>query len=205
MKDYTINIIQGGRGSGKTYTIMTEINELIVQQRRPEIIVVFPHHHYVYWWLGEWRRRFGSTPPPDYVTVSNRLKLRGRQLAKVYVEDINEIPDGIHNEIFDELRLNLRSPLGDNEIVCTSGWILSNLKTHSKVTSAADITRDRIRRVKTERELQDRFGFAAMMAKMIVDTDDKDLIDAVLTGAITPGEAVELAYAQKEQGQNRRP
>ena len=201
---FTTNIIQAGRGAGKTYTMMTEINELITQQRRQEILVVFPDHHYVYWWVGEWRRRFGSTPPPEYITVANRLKLRGRRVAKVYVEDVDQIPDGIYNDVFKEIAPAMWSALDDAEIICTSSWIGMNSKTHSKITTTANITAERIRRVMTERELQERFGFAAMMAKMIVNTDDRDLIDSVLEGAISPGEAVELAYGQKEQGQNRR-
>jgi hypothetical protein len=145
---FTTNIIQRGRGGGKTYAIMTEINDLITQQRRQEILVVFPDHHYVYWWVGEWRRRFGSTPPPEYITVANRLKLRGRRVAKVYVEDVDQIPDGIYNDVFREIAPAMWSAFDDAEIICTSSWIGMNQITHPRITTAAEIQAQFIRNVK---------------------------------------------------------
>jgi len=146
---YTLNVIQSNRGEGKTYQIMTEINELVVQQRRQDVMVVFPDVRYAYWWISAWRNRFGSTPPPDYITVQNRLKLRGRRLAKVYVEDVDTLESGIYDDLFAEIEPSMWSAHGDVEVVVTSSPIALNNRTHSRITTSADIKSEFLLRLRS--------------------------------------------------------
>lgn len=92
------SVLFGTRQSGKTYTIMTEIHDLILAGERAGILVVFPNMSYVHWWINEWRRRFPSIPPPTYTSIESMDRVRGRRLRDVYVEDIDGVADGIYHE-----------------------------------------------------------------------------------------------------------
>ena len=120
------NVIFGGRQVGKTYTIMQEINEWIVKGRRAEILVVFPTAEYVHWWSRMWQYHFHNTPMPEYITINNRLKVRGRFFSKVYVEDVDMYEHGIYDERLREIEVSLRTPLNDEEFVFTSSPIVLN-------------------------------------------------------------------------------
>lgn len=92
------NVIFNGRGGGKTYTIMTEMHELIVQGRRSDILVIFSTLDMAYWFKREWEYRFPHVQMPRYTSINAMDRVRGLRVAKVYVENIEQIPDGIYNE-----------------------------------------------------------------------------------------------------------
>lgn len=97
-------VLPGGRGSGKTHAVMSEIHDLILAGERPKILVVFPDAHYVYWWGREWERRF-PFEMPRYTTIQRMDVVRGLRLRHVYVEDIDNVPDGIYNPKVNDLRI----------------------------------------------------------------------------------------------------
>lgn len=136
------SIIQGGRGAGKTYRMMSEIHSLLISGRRPDVLVIFPEMRYVHWWIREWQDRFPQVPPPDYMTIGNMpFRIRGRKVARVFVEDVDSIPDGIYNPAFLDLYPAMAS-FDDSEITFTSNWILENLTAHrAKHTSRSVLRR----------------------------------------------------------------
>ncbi len=116
------NVIFHGRGGGKTYTIMTEIHDLIVgQNRRSDVLVIFPNMSYLHWWGREWTNRFPHIPMPRYTSINAMERVRGLRLAKVFVEDIEAIPDGIYSEKLEALYPTFVEA-DDPEITFTCGY-----------------------------------------------------------------------------------
>lgn len=141
------NVILGGRGSGKTYRIMTEIHELLTTGQRPEVLVVFPTLDYLHWWVRMWQDRFPHIQPPDYVSIASMHRIRGRRFSKVYVEDVDSVRDGIYNEAFRDIEIAIAHS-EDPEITFVSNWILENQKAHRapKQTSRSVLRRLAIQR-----------------------------------------------------------
>lgn len=194
------NVIQNGRGGGKTYDIMTEIGNLVVAGRRPEILIVFPAINYLHFWSGEWRRRFGGMPMPEYVAINNTLKIRGREFSKIYVEDINTYEDGIYDQ---RLEMSVFPYIygvhGDCEVVFTSSQIPTNQRSHSVVKTSQDVMAEKMRLIREERMLVDQLEIAAIYAKIIIGTDDRAFIDSVLSGEISAAQAVEVAHGIQQR------
>lgn len=103
----TEHVIYNDRQGGKTYTIMTEIHDLILAGERPWIMVVFPTMNYVHWWGRMWMARFPSIPLPNYTSVQGMDRVRGRKLRHVFVEDIDGVVDGIYDPKLNHLRAAL--------------------------------------------------------------------------------------------------
>lgn len=133
------NIILSARQSGKTYRLMTEIHEMIVAGRYGEVLVVFPAHNWAHWWVRAWQDRFPWVPIPEHISINNTLNVRGRRLAKVYVEDVDQIQDGIYNERFNDIWPALVSPFGDEEVVFTSSLLDINQRSHSTNIKPVDV------------------------------------------------------------------
>jgi len=192
------NVIQGGRQTGKSTALMTAVHQFIMDGNgASEVLVVVPSHNYINWWTRTWQRRFPAIPVPPIISITNRMRVRGMQVKKIVVEDVNIYPDGISDirlrDIFPAMR--------DGEVVFTSSNDFPlNSKSHNlHHYDHEDLLRAKIRKARQARELRNRFDMAAIMAKLIVDTDDKDLIDAVLSGKISPAAAVDLAYEHEER------
>lgn len=126
------NVIFAGRGVGKTTKIMEEIHNLILAGRHSEIVVVFPTLDRAYFWVRAWHSRYGAVAPPMHVSASNLLKLRGKIISKVYVEDVDSYEHGIYDEKLQEVRIGLRSVLGDDEVVFTCSPLELNQRSHSR-------------------------------------------------------------------------
>lgn len=133
------NVILNGRGSGKTWTIMNEMHELILAGRRAELLVVFPDVHYLSWWRNMWDGLFPQVPMPRYISINNRVRVRGLQVAKIYVEDIDGYEQGIWDERFRDIWPCLFSPFNDEEVVFTSSWLPLNQRTHSRIASRESV------------------------------------------------------------------
>lgn len=91
-------IIYGGRGSGKTYKMMTEIYELAKSGERSDILVIFPSMNYLHFWQREWERRFPYVPMVAYTSLQAMDRVRNRTFKYVYVEDIDEQSGGIYDD-----------------------------------------------------------------------------------------------------------
>lgn len=119
-----IDVIQSGRGSGKTYTIMQEIKEAIVAGTAPsEIAVVLPDASYIHWWTRMWQHLMGtSVRPPEIMAYTNAgIRLRGARLKRLYIEDIDGYAEGVYDS-----RINDILPAADEEVVFTSSWNVRN-------------------------------------------------------------------------------
>lgn len=167
------NVILGGRQSGKTWRIMHEIHDLIVAgQVKDSIVVVFPSLDQAYFWVRTWHDLFGTMQPPIYVTINNRLKLRGRILARIYVENVEHYDDGIYDERLQELQIGLHSVLGDEEVIYTSGWLPLNQRSHSKTVkrSPQEIAEEWLNKKRRMKQLEDEMMVAHML-KYIEDSN----------------------------------
>lgn len=149
--------IQNGRGTGKTYTLMSLVREQISETGHDSVVVVLPDHSYKRWWFREWRARFGTVVPLPFSVVSdNLLPLRGRfGLVKAYVEDIDTYEDGIYDERLHNLILSL---VEGGEILFTSGRNTLNQRTHSRIITKQELMAERLRRRerRSDREPSDR-------------------------------------------------
>lgn len=194
------SVYLGGRGGGKTYAMLTEINELIVQGRRSEIVVVLKDPPALHWFTRVWYERFPTIEMPEYILITNRLKLRGKRLGKVFVENVELYEDGIYDERIVELFIGMTGALHDDpEIVFTSGWLELNQRSHSKQLTAREIAAEKVRKVIAQKRLTTEFGFAKQIATLLVESPDRSILDSFMEGKITAGEAVEAAYAIEEQ------
>ena len=133
------NVIFNGRQMGKTYTIMTEIHDLIVAGRATEVLIVFPAVNWVHWWVREWQSRFPFVPMVDYTTINNNLNVRGKRYSKIYVEDVGNIDDGVHNNRLEDIFMTLLSPFNDEEVVFTCSPIELNQRSHNGRVTKADV------------------------------------------------------------------
>lgn len=93
-------VLQGGRGGGKTYAIMTEIHDRIIAGERANILVIFPTMNHLTWWRDAWNQRFPHIPMPDYTSMGAMNRVRGKRVKHVYVEDIDSSDEGIYAEKF---------------------------------------------------------------------------------------------------------
>lgn len=136
-------VMQSNRRCGKTYTIMTEIHDLIIQGRRSEILVVCPSLNYVYWWVREWQRRFPHLPMVDYTSMQAMDRVRGKWYSRIFVEDINLSPseEGMYDEKLNLLRFTARAE--DAEIVYTCCPSSLSLRSHSKRASVTELIKAR--------------------------------------------------------------
>lgn len=135
------NVITNGRAGGKTWTIMHEMHDLILAGRRADVLVVFPNMSYLSWWRGMWEDLFPQIPMPRYISINNRERVRGLQVAKIYVEDIDTYENGIWDQRFYDIWPALRSAHNDEEVVFTSSWLDLNLRSHSRITKKSDVLR----------------------------------------------------------------
>lgn len=119
-----IDVIQNGRGAGKTYTIMQEIKEAIVAGTAPsEIAVVLPGSYHIHNWTRQWQYLMGTAMrPPEIMSYTTAgIRLRGARLKRLYIEDIDGYAEGVYDS-----RINDILPAADEEIVFTSSWNVRN-------------------------------------------------------------------------------
>lgn len=132
-------VVQNNRQLGKTERIMHEIHEFMLAGRRRDVLVVLPAMSHLYFWKASWDSLFPQMPMPDYVTMTSRERVRGRQFAKIYVEDIDTYQEGIYDPALWDLWPALRSPHGGEEVVFTSSTISLNQKSHNVVHTPASL------------------------------------------------------------------
>jgi len=191
-----IEVIHLPRGAGKTTQLMDLMHAFIVDGNRnsTDVLVILPSIGYLSFWTRMWRDRY-SIPLPRYCTISDTTRIRGAQVQFIGIEDIDTYEDGIRDERIFNVWPVYR-PVGDNGIVAvTSSPIELNDKPYSVTPPAKtkqEILLEGIRKARQLRALKTEWEVSAIMAKIIVDSDDKDLIDGVLSGAIAPVEAIRL-------------
>lgn len=134
-----MKVIQNGRRGGKSNEVMGEIHELIVAGRGSEVLVVFPDQRQAYHWVREWHDVFPHLTAPEYTTINNMLKVRGMQLSKVFIENVEDYEHGIYEPKLDYLWPCLRSAFNDEEIVFTSSPTELNARSHSVVVTKQDV------------------------------------------------------------------
>jgi hypothetical protein len=199
-----VQIIQGERQSGRTTTLMRHIHEFILATgaRPSDVIVVVPAHNWIHWWTRMWQDTYPGVPVPMLISIRDGIRARGRQIGMLAIEDVDTLEDGLYDERLEMFVFALRG--ANPQIMATSARLPVNWKNYTTITTMDNKMRDKLRAIRQRRQMSERLGIAAMLAKMIVDTDDKDLIDAVLSGQVTPAEAVELAYDPdgKPRGKN---
>lgn len=100
-------IIQRGRGGGKTYDIMTEAHAFLIA--RESVLIVLPNIRAVEYWFAEWNKRFPYATRPEYITIDNRLRIRGRNYHHVYVENVSDYEYGIWDERLFDVRISART------------------------------------------------------------------------------------------------
>lgn len=96
-------VIQNQRQTGKTYTLMSEIHDLIVAGHQEDVVIYGPNHEWLYHWTRMWRERFNVLPFPDYVLGDNFLGVRHRMYRYVFVDDIDFLNDGIYSSLLQYL------------------------------------------------------------------------------------------------------
>lgn len=137
-------MLQLDRGTGKSYTIMTEIHDHIVVGIPPsEILVVLPVVRQIHFWTREWEARFGpSVRLPEIMGHDSAvIRARGKSFRKMYFEDVNMYEDGIFDSRIAEVVDSLRSPFKDEEVVFTSSLFTLNQRTHSAMSDADAVLR----------------------------------------------------------------
>jgi len=92
-------VIQNHRQTGKTWAIMSEIHDLILDGHKENVIVYGPNHEWLYHWTRMWRERFNVLPFPDYVLGDNFLGVRSRLYRYVFVDDVDFLEDGIRSDV----------------------------------------------------------------------------------------------------------
>lgn len=130
------NVIVGGRGSGKTHTVMTEIHDRIIAGERADILVVFPQMSHLTWWGNAWKARFPHLPMPDYTSMKSMERVRGKRVKHIFVEDIDHDPDGIYAE---KLQYLYPCIVGDGSITFTYSPIVGNNIAHREPPLASDL------------------------------------------------------------------
>lgn len=93
---FEIYVIQGPRESGKTSTVLCMLYEHVVC--RESCLVVLRDHRELQFFADEWSRLFPHVPRPDYVIISNTLKVRGRHYEHVYIENVDLYEDVWHDD-----------------------------------------------------------------------------------------------------------
>lgn len=126
------------RQNGKTYDMMSEIHEHIVNGSRQSILVVLGDMREVQFFADQWALRFPRLPRPDYVNLHNTLRIRGRQYEHVYVENVDLLDDGIYDERLQTITVGI--PPGGT-ITFTSSPNLWSEQSHRKVVTTNDIIR----------------------------------------------------------------
>lgn len=134
-----LRVIQNVRGGGKSDAVMGEIHELIVAGRGPEVLLVFPTQSQAYHWCRVWQDVFPFVPVPEFVTINNMLRVRGRQYSRIFIEDIHEYELGIYEPKLDYLWPCLRSRFNDEEVVFTSSPTELNARSHNATMTRADV------------------------------------------------------------------
>ena len=126
----------GGRQSGKTYTIMQEIHNLILEGLRPTILLVFVTASQAAYWQAQWNLLFPHLPMPRYVTVENRLGARGFTFSNVYIENVNLLDEGIYDNRLMEIGTSVKP---EGSITFTySPTALSN-RSHSRTVTKENL------------------------------------------------------------------
>lgn len=134
-----MKVIQNVCRGGKSNEVMGEVHELIVAGRASEILLVFSDKQQAYQWVREWQDVFPFVPAPDYVTINNMLNVRGKQVSRVFIENVEMYENGIYEEKLEWLWPCLRSPLNDEQIVFTSSPLELNQRSHSATVKVADV------------------------------------------------------------------
>ena len=128
-------ILTGGRQSGKTYTIMQEIHNLILEGLRPSILLVFMYLSSAEDWLAMWNRLFPQQPMPQYTTIENRLGIRGRTFEYVYIEHVESLAEGVYDPRIGEI---VMMNAGGVVTYTYSPTVLS-LRSHSRIVDKEEI------------------------------------------------------------------
>lgn len=136
-----MKVIQNGRGGGKSDAVMGEVHELIAAGRASEVLIVFPDQRQAYHWVRMWHDVFPFVLVPEYVTINNMLRVRGRQYSRIFIENVDTYENGIYEEKLDYLWPCLRSPFNDEEITFTSSPLELNQRSHSATSTRADMLR----------------------------------------------------------------
>lgn len=127
-----------GRGAGKTYRQMTWVHDAMVAGER--VLGVFPNLAQYEWWLSEWRRRFPQMRPPDYVTAQSVNRARGRRVTKIFVDNVEEFPDGIYDRAFETIWPCLDPTVQEAwEIYITANCLDLNWKSHNATVTKSDV------------------------------------------------------------------
>lgn len=137
MNNDTIKVILGDRRQGLTSTIQSDIHEQVVKGQRANL-VVFQAINRVHWFIRMWHDDFPFVPPPEYTTIVNRLKVRGMQFQRIYIEDVHEYDEGIYDPRFEELYMSLLHK-DDVEVVFTASRTQINGRSHSANIKPADV------------------------------------------------------------------
>lgn len=164
------SVIVSGKQMGKTYTMMTEIHDLIVRGRHGDVLVVFPTSNYLHWWVREWQNRFPWVPMVDYTIGNNVLKVRGRQYGKIYVEDVDAYPNGIYEDKFQDLNMCL---VGDDaEIVFSCSLLPVNQKSHNATVTVKRVYGKLYDKLFDSKKLQQQLEDQMMVAQMVAYIHD---------------------------------
>ena len=154
-----IQIVQAGRGAGKTYSLMNEINDALKTTNWSEVMVVFPEAQYAHWWIREWQIRFPAARVPNYVTANSTYRARGHSLRRVYIEDVDQFPDGIYDDSLQTVFFGIR--FDNATVLANSNTILINARTcETEEPPRRKITWFDVQKFK------DAYMIATMMAKI---------------------------------------
>lgn len=156
-------IIFGGRQSGKTYTIMNEIHDLIRVGERDNILVVFPMMSYLHWWTRAWQHLFPHVPMVRYTSMQAMERVRGLRVKHVFIEDIDHDADGIYSPRLDWLYPAIS---GDGTITFTCSTTVLGDRSHSKSKTPAEIRKETLLKMQRAARLRKNVEEAMMIATM---------------------------------------
>lgn len=136
-------IVMSGRRMGKTQALIDDIYRRIVNGERANILVVFPDLSQVEFFANEWNLQYPHIPRPSYVTIRNTLKIRGRRYKYIYVENVDMIEEGWHDERLHAVRVALDV---DGEITLSYTPTTLSLKSHERSIKPEDYMKTRLRK-----------------------------------------------------------
>ena len=126
-----IQIIQAGRGAGKTYNMMTAVQEYVNAHSWEGVLVVVPDHRMVHWWVREWQQRFPFLTVPKVLSVRSLDRVRGYRLHRVFIDNVDWLEDGIYDQDLDMVWFALRGDAYEAEVYVTSSLNRLNDSAHT--------------------------------------------------------------------------
>lgn len=124
-----IHVIQAGRRAGKTYNMMTAVQEYVNAHSWEGVLVVVQDHRMVHWWMREWQQRFPFLTVPKVLSVRSLDRVRGYRLRRVFIDNVDMLEDGIYDQDLQMVWFALRD--AEAEVYVTSGLNRLNDSAHT--------------------------------------------------------------------------